>query len=54
MVAAAAPEIERMRPRLLSRFRGLSDADLAVAGVFMVASKPGSPAAPGGRRAGSR
>jgi SAM-dependent methyltransferase len=32
--------IEEVRPRLLPRYRALSDADLATAGIFLVARKP--------------
>ncbi len=40
MVAAAKPLIDEIRPRLLPRFRGLADEDLATAGIFLVARKP--------------
>ena len=36
----AEPLVESIRPRLLSRFRDLSSADLAVSGIFLAASKP--------------
>jgi hypothetical protein len=39
-IAVAEPLVEAIRPRLLSRFRGLSSADLAVSGIFLAASKP--------------
>jgi SAM-dependent methyltransferase len=40
MVAEAKPLIDEIRPRLLPRFQGLGDQDLATAGIFMVAQKP--------------
>ncbi len=33
--------VDEIRPRLAPRFRGLSDPDLATAGIFLVARKPG-------------
>jgi SAM-dependent methyltransferase len=41
LLAAAKPGIEAIRPRLLPLFRDLSDVDLATAGVFVTARKPG-------------
>ena len=40
-VAAAVPLVEAIRPRLLERYRVLPAADLAVAGIFLIARKPG-------------
>ena len=40
MVAAAKPLIDEIHPRLLPRFRGLCDEDLATAGIFLVARRP--------------
>jgi SAM-dependent methyltransferase len=42
LLAAATPEIETIRPRLLPLFRDLSAADLATAGIFVTARKPGA------------
>ena len=39
-IDAARPLIEEIRPRLLERYRGLADEDLATAGVFITACKP--------------
>lgn len=39
-------QVESIRPRLRPQFRGLSDTDLATAGVFIVARKPDPEAAP--------
>lgn len=39
--AEARRLIEEIRPRLAPRYRGLSDADLATAGIFLIARKPG-------------
>lgn len=45
---SAASLIEQIRPKLLRRFRGLPDEDLAIAGLFAVAVKPpAQSAAPG-------
>ena len=39
-LAAAKPLIDDVRPALPSRYRSLSDEDLATAGIFLVARKP--------------
>jgi len=36
----ALPLIDAIRPRLAREFKGLSDAELMVCGVFLVARKP--------------
>ena len=41
-LAQARPLIEEMRPKLLDRYRELSDEALAIASVFISAQKPGS------------
>ena len=41
LLAAAEPGIEAIRPRLLPLFRALPAADLATAGIFFTARKPG-------------
>jgi SAM-dependent methyltransferase len=38
--AAARPLIDEIGPRLLERYRGLDDQDLATAGIFVAAHKP--------------
>ena len=35
--------VEEIRPGLAPRYRGLSDEDLATAGIFLIARKPGDP-----------
>ena len=38
---AVRPLLEEIRPRLLPRYRDLPDSDLGIAGVFLIARKPG-------------